>query len=76
MLLLVWKVALTQVKVWYNIENDLIALRDEFKYEIECFVVDWGKAIKKAIEKVFPDAKIQRCLTHIKRWGELRSKRE
>ena len=50
------------------IENDLIALRDAFKYEIESFVVDWGKAIKKAIEKVFPNAKIQRCLTHIKRY--------
>ena len=49
------------------IENDLIALRDEFKYEIECFVVDWGKPIKKAIEKIFPNSKIQRCLTHIKR---------
>jgi transposase-like protein len=58
------------------IKNDLITLRNEFKYQVECFVVDWGKAIKKAIEKVFPDAKIQRCLTHIKRWGELRSKRE
>jgi transposase-like protein len=49
------------------IESDLIVLRDEFKYQIECFVVNGGKAIKKAIEKVFPNAKIQRCLTHIKR---------
>ena len=49
------------------IENDLIILRDEFKYKIECFVVDWAKPIKKAIEKIFPNSKIQRCLTHIKR---------
>ena len=49
------------------IENDLKTLRDDYKYEIECFVVDWGKGIKKAIDKVFPNAKIQRCLTHIKR---------
>ena len=40
------------------IEKDLIALRDEFKYKIKCFVVDWAKSIKKAIEKVFPNAKI------------------
>jgi len=31
------------------------------------FVIDWGKNIKKAIEKVFLNAKIQRFLTHIKR---------
>lgn len=49
------------------IKEDLIVLRDEFKYQIECFVIDWAKNIKKAIEKVFPNAKIQRCLTHIKR---------
>ena len=48
------------------IENDLKVLRDEFKYEITCFIVDWAKSIKKAIEKVFPNSKIQRCLTHIK----------
>ena len=47
------------------IKSDLEDLRDEFKYEITCFVVDWAKAIKKAIEKVFPNSKIQRCLTHI-----------
>jgi transposase-like protein len=57
------------------IENDLKTLRDDYKYKIEYFVVDWAKNIKKAIEKVFPNAKIQRCLTHIKRWGELQSKR-
>ena len=49
------------------IENDLKVLRDEFKYEITCFIVDWAKPIKKAIEKIFPNSKIQRCLTHIKR---------
>jgi transposase-like protein len=47
------------------IKNDLKVLRDEFKYEIICFVVDWGKQIKKAIEEIYPNAKIQRCLTHI-----------
>lgn len=49
------------------IKEDLKILRDEFKYEIICFIVDWAKQIKKAIEKIFPNAKIQRCLTHIKR---------
>jgi hypothetical protein len=49
------------------IKNDLLVLRDEFKYEIEYFVVDWGKQIKKAVEKIFSTAKIQRCLTHIQR---------
>ena len=49
------------------IENDLKTLRDDYKYQIECFVVDWAKNIKKAIVKVFQNAKIQRCLTHLKR---------
>lgn len=48
-----------------DIRNDLQVLRDEFKYEIGCFVVDGGKQIKKAIEEIYPNAKIQRCLTHI-----------
>lgn len=47
------------------IKNDLKVLRDKFKYEILCFVVDWGKQIKKAIEEFYPNTKIQRCLTHI-----------
>ena len=49
------------------IKNDLIVLRDRFKYEIEGFVVDWGKQIKKAVEEIYPNSKIQRCLTHIQR---------
>jgi len=49
------------------IKKDLIILRDDFKYNIECFVVDWSRQIKKAIEDVFPNSKIQRCLTHIHR---------
>ncbi len=49
------------------IKEDLKVLKDEFKYQIEWVVVEWAKNIKKAIEKVFPNAKIQRCLTHIKR---------
>lgn len=47
------------------IKEDLKVLRNEFKYSITCFVVDWAKQIKKAIEEIFPNAKIQRCLTHI-----------
>ena len=50
-----------------HIKEDLKILRDEFKYEIEGVVVDWAKQIKKAVEKIFPTAKIQRCLTHLKR---------
>jgi len=49
------------------IKNDLEVLKNEFKYKIECFVVDWGKQIKKAIEFIYPNSKIQRCLTHIHR---------
>ena len=47
------------------IKEDLKILRNEFKYKIECFVVDWCKQIKKAIEENYPNSKIQRCLTHI-----------
>jgi hypothetical protein len=49
------------------IKKDLTILRDKFKYEIKAFVVDWAKQIKKAIEEIYPIAKIQRCLTHIQR---------
>jgi hypothetical protein len=49
------------------IKDDLIALKNEFNYDIVCFVVDWAKQIKKAIEEIYPTAKIQRCLTHIQR---------
>ena len=49
------------------IKEDLRILRDEFKYQIEWVVVDWAKQIKKAVEEIFPTAKIQRCLTHLKR---------
>ena len=48
-----------------DIRDDLRMLRDEFKYEITVFIVDWSKPIKKAIEEIYPHAKIQRCLTHI-----------
>lgn len=47
------------------IKNDLSILKNEFKYEIECFIVDWAKQIRKAIDETYPKAKIQRCLTHI-----------
>ncbi len=49
------------------IKNDLMILRGQFKYEIKGIVVDWAKQIKKAVEKIYPTAKIQRCLTHIHR---------
>jgi transposase-like protein len=49
------------------IKKDLDILKNEFKYEIKGFVVDWAKQIKKAIEEIYPTAKIQRCLTHIHR---------
>jgi len=49
------------------IKKDLEVLKNQFKYEIDCFVVDWGKQIKKAIKKVYTNSKIQRCLTHIQR---------
>ena len=35
------------------IESDLKTLRDDYKYKIEYFVVDWAKNIKKAIKKFF-----------------------
>ena len=47
------------------IKKDLEVLKTKFKYNIECFIVDWAKQIKKAIEDIFPNSKIQRCLTHI-----------
>ena len=49
------------------IKDDLKMLRDEFKYNIESFTVDWAKPIKKAIEEIYYNAKMQRCLTHIHR---------
>jgi transposase-like protein len=49
------------------IRDDLKVLRDSFEYEILVFTLDWGKQIKKAIEEIYPDAKQQRCLTHIHR---------
>jgi len=41
------------------IENDLMALRDEFKYHIECFIVDWAKPIKKQLKKFSQMLKIK-----------------
>jgi transposase-like protein len=49
------------------IKEDLEVLKNEFKYEIEWFVLDWAKPIIRAVEKIYPEAKIQRCLTHIHR---------
>jgi transposase-like protein len=50
-----------------DIRSDLQILRDEFQYDITSFTVDGGKQIKKAIEEIYPESKIQRCLTHIHR---------
>jgi len=49
------------------IREDLRILRDSFQYNILSFTVDGAKSIKKAIEEIYPRAKIQRCLTHIHR---------
>jgi len=45
----------------------LQVLRDEFQYNILSFTVDGGKQIKKAIKEIYPQSKVQRCLTHIHR---------
>ena len=47
------------------IKNDLIVFKNTYNYQLESFVVDWGKQIKKAIEQIYSESKIQRCLTHI-----------
>lgn len=49
------------------IQEDLKMLKDEFKYDIQSFTVDGGKQIKKAIEEIYPESKLQRCVTHIHR---------
>lgn len=49
------------------IRNDLKVLRESFEYEILFFSVDGGKQIKKAIKEIYPNATLQRCLTHIHR---------
>ena len=47
------------------IKRDLIILKYNFKYDIVSFTVDWGKQIKKAVDEIYPNSIIQRCLTHI-----------
>jgi hypothetical protein len=54
-------------ELYEDIVEDLRVLRDEFQYDILSFTVDGGKQIKKAIEEIYPNAKLQRCLTHIHR---------
>ena len=49
------------------IGDDLKVLRDNFWYTIQSFTVDGGKQIKKAIQEIYPHAKLQRCVTHIQR---------
>jgi len=49
------------------IKQDLGVLKSEFNYQIEWFVVDWSKPIIKAVKEIYPEVKIQRCLTHIHR---------
>ena len=62
------------IRFWfYNVERyeyilkDLKVLRESFKYSIWSFTVDGSKQIKKAIQEVYPKARLQRCLTHIQR---------
>jgi len=50
-----------------DIREDLKSLKYSFQYNILSFTVDWGKQIKKALEEIYPDSMIQRCLTHIHR---------
>lgn len=47
--------------------QDLEVLKNGFNYDIKWFVLDWSKAISRAVEKIYPEAKMQRCLTHIHR---------
>ena len=54
-------------ELYEDIREDLKILRSEYRYNIWSFTVDGGKQIKKAIEEIYPDAIIQRCLTHIHR---------
>jgi len=49
------------------IKQDLEMLKNEFNYQIEWFIVDWSKSIIKAVKEIYPEVKIQRCLTHIHR---------
>ena len=43
------------------IKQDLEVLKNEFRYKIEWFILDWAKPIIRAVEKVYSEAKIQRC---------------
>lgn len=49
------------------IKQDLEVLKNDFNYQIESFIVDWSKPIIKAVKEIYPEVKIQRCLTHIHR---------
>ena len=49
------------------IRDDLLVLKQQFRYNIESFTVDGSKQIKKAIQEVYSKSIVQRCLTHIHR---------
>lgn len=49
------------------IEEDLRVLKQTYRYNIQYFVIDWDKNIKKAVQSVYPKAYIQRCWVHIHR---------
>ncbi len=56
------------IQLWLqNWKQDLEILKYEFKYYIKWFTLDWSKAIIKVVENVYPEVKIQRCLTYIYR---------
>jgi hypothetical protein len=42
-------------------------LRDSFWYEIVAFVLDGSLSIHSAIQSVYPESIIQRCLVHVQR---------
>ena len=63
--------------LWFSIRDgekkehvleDLVFLRDSFQYrDIRFGICDGSKSIVWAFQKVYPNAKIQRCLVHIQR---------
>lgn len=50
-----------------DIKQDLEVLKNSFKYDLKTITIDGSKQIFKAIQEIFPEVKIQRCLTHIQR---------
>lgn len=50
-----------------NIMKDLEILKSSFQYEIKSSTTDWWKSFFKALNSVYPDIIIQRCIVHIQR---------